>query len=212
MAGTMAQLDSQGLPLPTTSGLGARGGRPTRLSAEIWLFRHGWALPTGALLLLLAAVLLVTQVLPAQDQVDLLQSRLQSAQTRPKTVPSVVPALPIEPGQLLRDLLSEAEGNPAQVRRIASIARQNGISLPRAQYSSSRQTPSGIEHTDITFSFVAGYPQSRAFIEGVLRELPNASVDRVSFERDQAQGAEAEITLRLTLWRWPAPFKPEAVR
>lgn len=212
MAGSMAQSDPQGLPSPTTRRLGARGSWPTRLSAEIWLYCHGWALPAGALFLLLAAVLLVTQVLPVRDQVDLLQSQLQSAQTRSKAVPSIVPALPIEPGQPLRGLLSKVESNPAQVRRIASIARQHGISLPRAQYSSSRQSPSGIEHIDITFSFVAGYPQSRAFIEGVLLELPNASVDRVSFERDQAQGAEAEINLRLTLWRWPAASKPEAAR
>lgn len=207
----MAQLDQQGLPSPAPRRTGAKASWPTRLSAEIWLYRHGWALPTGALLLLLATVLLVTQILPVRDKVDLLQSQLQSAQTRPKVAQSVAQAAPPEPGQPLRDLLSQAEGNPAQVRRIASIARLHGINLPRAQYSSSRQTPSGIEHTDITFSFVSGYPQSRAFIEGVLRELPNASVDRVSFERDQAQGAEAEITLRLTLWRWPAS-KPEATR
>lgn len=207
----MAQFDPQGLPPPTTRHPSAGAGWPARLLAEIWLHRHGWALPTAALLLVLAGVFLVMQVLPVRKKVDLLQSQLQSAQTRPKSAPSIAPATPLEPGQTLRDLLSRAEGNPAQVRRIASIARLHGINLPRAQYSASRQAPSGIEHTDITFGFVAGYPQSRAFIEGVLRELPNASVDRVSFERDQAQGAEAEITLRLTLWRWPAPSKPEAV-
>ena len=81
------------------------------------------------------------------------------------------------------------------------------IDLPRAQYNASRETPSGIEHTDITLNFVASYPRARAFMEGVLLELPNASVDRISFERDQAQGAEAEITMRVTLWRWPAAAK-----
>jgi hypothetical protein len=207
----MAQLDPQGLPSSAPRRLGAMGW-PTRLSAEVWLYRHGWALPTSTLLLLFAAGLLVTQVLPMRDKLDVLQSQLQSAQTIPKAALSQAPATPIEPGQPLRNLLTQVERSPAQVRRIASIARQHGMNLPRAQYTSSRQAPSGIEHTDITFSFVAGYPQSRGFIEGVLRELPNVSVDRVSFERDQAQGTEAEITLRLTLWRWPASSRPEASR
>ena len=208
----MAQLDPQGPPSSAAAQMRARADWPTRLSAEIWLHHHGWALPLGVLLLLLAVVLLVTRVLPVRDEIDLLQTQLQSAQTRPKAAAPIAPATPLEPGQPLRDLLSQAKGNPAQVRRIANIARLHGITLPRAQYTSSRQSPSGIEHTDITFSFAAGYPQSRAFIEGVLREVPNASVDRVSLERDEAQGAEAQITLRLTLWRWPSPSKTEVAR
>lgn len=208
----MAQLDPQRLRSPATRRLGARGTWPTRLSVEIWLYRHGWALPIAALLLLLAAMLLITQVVPARDQVELLNAQLLAMQARPKEAPAGAPASPIEPGQALRLVLKEAEGAPAQVRRIAGIARLHGISLPRAQYSSSRQSPSGIEHTDITFNFVSGYPQSRAFMEDVLRELPNVSAERVAFERYQAQGTEAEITLRLTLWRWPGASKPEAVR
>lgn len=208
----MKQPDSPQVSSSATRHFSARVGWPARLSAEIWLHRHGWALPISALVLLLVGVSMATQVLPARRKVEWLQSELQSAQLRPNAAPSIEQTAPPEPSQALRDLLSQADGNPAQVRRIASIARQHGISLPRAQYTTSRQVPSGIEHTDITFSFVAGYPQSREFIEGVLLELPNASVDRVSFERDQAQGTEAEVTLRLTLWRWSPPSRAEAGR
>jgi len=208
----MAQFDPQRLPTSGTRRFDARVGWPTRLSAEIWLHRHGWALPTSVLVLLLAGVLLFAQALPARGQVDLLRTQLQTAQASPKAAPPQAPAPPADPGQSLRTLLSQVEGIPAQVRRIASIARLHDITLPRGQYTSSRQAPSGIEHTDISFSFVAGYPQSRAFIEGVLREVPNVSVDRVSFERDQALGAEAEITLRLTLWRWAGSSTTGAVR
>lgn len=182
-----------------------------RLAAEIWVHFHGWALPVGGLLLI-AGGLLFTQVLPLHNEVDQLRSRLQSAQAEPKAALPPAPALPPEAGQQLRSILRQPEGDPAQVKRIAGIARLHGIELPQGQYTSARQAPSGIEHTDVTFNFVGRYPQSRAFIEGVLRELPNVSVDRVSFERDAALGAEAEITLRLTLWRWPTGSRAEVLR
>ena len=208
----MTQIDPQALPSSATRHVATGASWPNRLSVEIWLHRHGWALPTSVLVLLLVVGVLFAQVMPALGKVEQLRTQLQSAQASPVAAPPPPSAPPAEPGQSLRTLLSQVERSPAQVRRVASIARQHGISLPRGQYTSSRQTPSGIEHTDITFSFVAGYPESRAFIESVLRQLPNASVDRVSFERDQAQGTDAEITLRLTLWRWPAPPKAEAER
>jgi hypothetical protein len=208
----MAQFDPQALPSATSRHFAARAGWPTRLAVEIWLHRHGWALPCSVVLLLLAGVLLLTQVLPLRSKVDRLQIQLLSAQSRPKAAPLQTQQTPFEPGQSLRALLSQVERNPAQIRHIVKLARLHGINLPRGQYTSARQTPSGIEHTDITFRFAAAYPPSRAFIEGVLRELPSASVDRMSFERDQAQGAEAEVTLRLTLWWWPAPSTSEGMR
>lgn len=181
----------------------------SRLSAEVWIYRHGWALPITAVLLLLAGALMLSEVQPARDRLDQLQRELLALQSRPPAPPAPLLTAEPEPGQAVHTLLGQAESNAAQVRRIAAIARALGISLPRAQYNTSRQTPSGIEHTDVTLNFVSRYPQARAFIEGVLRELPNVSVDRVSFERDQAMGNEAEVTLRLTLWRWPAASKTE---
>ena len=205
----MAPTDPQGMDLANTARRTAGLVWPTRLRAEIWLYRHGWALPIVALVLVLAGALLVIEVLPAQQQIALLRTELRDLQSQPPAKHMPAPAEEPEPGQAVRELLRQAEGNAAQVRRIASIARSHGISLPRAQYNTLRQTPSGIEHTDISFSFVSRYPQARSFIEGVLRELPNVSVDHVSFERDQALDNEAEVTLRLTLWRWPAESKTE---
>ncbi len=200
----MASTDSQDLPALSVRHASARPGWPTRLSAEVWLHRHGWALPAIALLAMIAGALAVLQIGPAQRESDLLSAQLQSTRARALPAPAVVEPMVPEPGQQLRNTLGNADAGPSQVKQIVEIARLHGIKLPRAQYAKSRQAPSGIEHTDITFSFVAAYPRTRDFVEDVLRALPNASVDRLSFERDQAQGADTEVTLRLTLWRWPA--------
>lgn len=208
----MAQLDQQQPTSAMKSHPAASIAWPTRLSAEIWLHRHGWALPISATVLLSATALLLAQLLPAIDSVALLRTQLRSAQDRPIAPLAVEQVPPPDPGEPLRAVLEQAKTNPVQVRRIAEIGRMHGISLSRGQYTSSIQQPSGIEQTDLTFSFAAAYPQSRAFIEGLLAALPNASVDRVSFEREQVQGSSAQVTLRMTLWRWPAQSKSEATQ
>lgn len=211
----MAPTEAPQPPLSSPAAVARAAPASARLRAEVWLHRHGWALPAAVLALLAAAAVLLTDVQPAQQRLDGLRAERRAVLTPAPAVPArpavaAAPQADPEPGQAVRALLSRAEGNAAQVRRIAAIARAHGIGLPRAQYHTSRQAPSGIEHTDITLSFVSGYPQARSFIEAVLRDLPNASVDRIAIERDQALGSEAEVTLRLTLWRWPPAATREA--
>jgi hypothetical protein len=132
-----------------------------------------------------------------------LRAELVALQQKPASSAVPVAAPSTTPGQALRALLSQSEAPAAQMLRIAGIAREHGISLPRGQYTLNSQEPAGIEGTAVSLVFVAAYPRARQFVESVLREFPNTSVDRLTFSRDRAQGTEVEIGVHLTLWRMP---------
>ena len=174
-----------------------------RLWAEIWLWRHGlaWPLAVSMFAATLALALWVRQ--PAEQQTARLRAELAAPAALPPRAAAAAPAA--DPAAALRSLLANPESPAAQVRQVVAIARRHRIELPRGQYAETGFGASGLAHTELNLRFVAGYPQARAFIEALLRELPNASIERVSFERDQVQGPEAEVSLRLTLWRWPRP-------
>ena len=188
--------------------------RPSvRLRVEVWLRRNGWVLPAGGCLLLAAVVVAPTYLAQARDRERALRAEVAALQQKRASPPMPSGALPAAPpGQALHMLLAQSEAPAAQMLRIAGIAREHGISLPRGQYTLNGQEPAGIEGTAVSLSFVAAYPRARQFVESLLREFPNASVDRLTFSRDRVQGAEVEIGLHLTLWRMSSSASDGAAR
>jgi hypothetical protein len=175
---------------------------------EVLLWRYGFAMPMAGAMLVAAAALTLVRLLPAQERLAELRAEVVKLRVPPPPVPRVSTDDGAVAGDALRTMLARAAPAPVQMRQIASLASTHGIRLPKGQYASAAQVASSIEHTEVTLNFVAGYPQARSFIEDVLRGLPNASIDRVSFERDRALGTEAAVTARLTLWRLPADATP----
>lgn len=171
-----------------------------RLALEVWLYHHGWALPLATLLVAAALALAAFAIVPTGQRIAALdKARLAAA------VPAAAAAAapPAEPGRALRMLLAAADPAPAQMARVAALARRHGIELPQGHYRTSVLAASGIVGTEVTLRYAAAYPQARAFVVALLRELPNASVDRVSFERDRSDGSVA-VAVQLTLWRLAA--------
>ena len=189
---------------------------PTPLAAEVWVHRHGWACPLAAVLAFSAGVYFMTKVEPAHRDLQSVERQVgltmtpSSSSLQSPALAATAPTATAEPGAALRTLLSGAEGSPSTVRQLVRIASRHGIELTRAQYSTARQSPTGIESTEITFHFGASYPATRAFIEDLLRALPHASIDRLAFERAQTQEFALEVTLRVSLWRWPTAKKTDS--
>lgn len=169
-----------------------------RLSTELWLHRHGWAWPLAAVLAVIAAAWWVLRVAPAEAGIATLQHQLQT----PRPPAPVVPKSPVlPPAQALRALLVAAPPLTEQLADVDILARRHGITLPRGQYTQQVLRPSGLHQAEVTLTFQAGYPATRAFVEDLLRSLPNAAVDRMALERDDAEGGRADVSLRLTFWR-----------
>ncbi len=191
-----------------------RVARPRlRARVEIVSWRHGliWLIALAALC---AAVLLeAVQAYPLRSElaqsasaIALAQREAAAARLRPATTEQASDqALQLA---RLETVLRGAGRIDEQMRVILAAAAHQGIELPRAEYQSSVDAPTRVARVQASFAIKASYARVRGFVEEVLRVLPNASVDHISFKRDAVAQSEVEATVRLSLWS----IEGEAIR
>lgn len=191
-----------------------RGARPRfRARVEIALWRHGLVWPIALVALGAAIVLEAAQVRPLRSElarsvraIAMAQKEAAAAKLRPMATEQVSDqALQLAH---VEAVLRGAGRIDEQMRSILVAAAHNGIELPRAEYQSSVDAPTRVARVQAVFAVKAGYPRLRGFVEEVLRALPNASVDHISFKRDAVAQSEVEATVRLSLWS----IEGEAIR
>lgn len=171
-----------------------------RLPVELWAYRHGWAWPLAVLILCAGAALWQARVVPALAQAADLRARI--AEPLAPVPVAAAPSAPA-PTAALEAVLAQAAPVSRQMQQIERLARRHGIALPRGQYTQQVLRPSGVQEAHVTLRFSAGYPATRAFVEDLLRNLPNAAVERLELARTSSEGRTAEVSLRLALWRLP---------
>jgi hypothetical protein len=191
-----------------------RVARPRlRARVEIVLWRHGLVWPIALVALLAAVLLAVLQVRPLRAELAQSARTIALAQTEAAATKLRPMATEQASDQTLQLAHVEAALRGAgrideQMRVILAAATHHGIELPRAEYQSSVDTPTRVARVQATFAIKAGYPRLRGFVEEVLRALPNASIDHISFKRDAVGLSEVEATVRLSLWS----IEGEAIR
>jgi len=113
-------------------------------------------------------------------------------------------------GELLRfyALLPPLAQLPEELERVYTLARAARLELMQGEYRLDRRAAGPVAYR-ITLPIRGSYAQVRAFVDGVLREMPVTSVDALRFERKQASETRLDAQISLTLH-----FRPgdEAVR
>ncbi len=183
-------------------------GMSLRLRAEVALWRHGWIWPLCAALSGIALLLQWMFIEPARADLARVQKSMIEAR-------AAVEAKHATPGGAQSDdarrllqvevVLRNAGLTDRQLSVILDSAARHSIELPRADYQTAIDADTGVSRTQVTFPLKASYPLLRGFVEDVLRQLPNTSVDRLSFKRDVVAQSQVEATLRLSLWSLPGP-------
>jgi hypothetical protein len=170
-----------------------------RLRFELHVWRHGWAWPLAGFLLIIAVAL---QLFALH-----LQRETQSALQRSRAIAPA--AMTRAPTLALADMqapLRQAPATAQQVLRIAAIAEEHGIPMSQATYEEEIRPELGMRRTHVTQPVRANYAQFRRYIEQVLREHPNVSLDGVSVRRDDVGQELLDVRLRWSLWQLsPAP-------
>lgn len=175
-----------------------------RAHVEILLWRHGviWLVGLTALLaaaLLEALHLRAARTVLAQDLQAVARAQLSSP-TKPSASANAQEADPAQQLARLEGTLRSAGRIDEQMSLIVGAARRHGIELPRGEYRSGKDATTRITRSQATFSVRAAYPSLRAFVEDVLRALPNASIDHIAFKRDAVAQQEVEATIKVSFW------------
>lgn len=176
------------------------------MNALVWqrrLRRFGLPGLIGIGLLLLALSLwwfLVRPELAALDAISLrstqLQSRLRAELRNPATpAPSGADSL-----QQFFGFFPDTRTVPDWLAVIDRDATRDHLKLTQADYRIVRDTSGELTRYQVNLPLRGSYQQIAAFCNHVLRDVPIAAIESMSFERQRADDPQLEARLRLTLF------------
>jgi Tfp pilus assembly protein PilO len=160
-----------------------------RWQLEVFAVRHGlWWAPGLALLLLAAAAWLVW--LPAQEAA-LLQA--QEAVARQRARPAARQVADAAAAPQLPSSTTADEG----VQRLFALAQDAGLKIAQADYR--RQSSSPVGRWQVQVPATGTYPQVRYFVRAARQAVPGLSLDEISLQKGQEQGA-VEARMLFSIW------------
>lgn len=178
----------------------------SRLRAELFLRRTGWAAPAG-LLLLAAGLAVHLWWLPAQQsRVSRLQEehRRLIAQLAHPAPQSIVTkdANVLQASRLaaFENMLALRAATPDLVKKVFAEAQKSGLTLSQAEYHLSEDKNGGFSSYQMVLPVQGPYIKLREFVDGVLADNPSAALEEVAFKRNGIGAAVTETRLRLVFF------------
>lgn len=151
---------------------------------------------TGLGLIILAAVVFMTQVWPLEHRVSNLQQRYAEAQLAAEAI--VTGATP-HVTQPVAALPPESEA-AWTLGKLEQLALAHGIELSRGQYSVASVTGTSLTRWQLALPVSADYPSLRAFVAAALETLPNLALDEIKLKRERIENTDLEVELRWSLF------------
>lgn len=171
------------------------------LKRRLALFSRERVVGLGLLALCLAFYL--TALRPAQARLDHLQSNMLSLHEQIRNAAKTLRVDSSEPAEQLvtyyRFFPAQTTA-PAWLDKIYKAARNQNLRLDRADYRPTRDKAGKLVRYQITMPVKGNYLQLRKFLAAVLTDVPIASLDHISFERQKIGDEVIEAKVRLTLY------------
>jgi hypothetical protein len=92
-----------------------------------------------------------------------------------------------------------------QVKQLFDLAAKNGLLLAQGEYKSGYDKASRVATWQVTLPLKGSYAAVWQFALQALRAVPFASLDELSFRREQIADAQLEARLRLTFYLTDTP-------
>lgn len=102
--------------------------------------------------------------------------------------------------EAFRTRLGESAGRGELLKALFAEAARAGIALSQGDYQRLSDTDGGYQKQQLTLPVRGAYPQIRKFVDTVLEKLPAASLDEISFRRDNVRSPVIEARLKLTIY------------
>lgn len=188
--------------------------RRSRLSIEVLTWRWGWLFFAAVFAAVAAFSLCVGLELRSQRilhthraSLALLDQDIQRMRAQRDSVEQQR-----DPIEELRQALkasgvTEDAGELTAVSMLTRLMHERGWSWRSTDYRETRDAGSGLLRVQVRLDVSAPYPQIRAFIEQILRDIPQASVDAVEVKREGAEQPHPTAVISVSLWSWPRAEK-----
>lgn len=140
---------------------------------------------------------------PAQSRLAGLQAqtgKLRAELARNRTAQAATPTPEARLGGFYR-LFPLPVATPDQLEKLYAAAEAAGVTLEQGDYRPVSATGDKFGRYQISLPVRGSYPQIRQFIDRLLVDLPAASLDGVSFQRQKIGESQVESQIRFTLYR-----------
>jgi hypothetical protein len=115
------------------------------------------------------------------------------------------PAQALDPLEAFYAALGQRRYAEQQVKTLFALAARNGLSLSQGEYKTGYDRNARVTTYQVNLPVKGSYGAIWQFAMGALREIPFASLDDISFRRDDVKDPAVEARLRLTLYLKDAP-------
>jgi hypothetical protein len=129
------------------------------------------------------------------------QARRQAA-AAPAALPAVVPvsAVPLDNLDAFYGALGQRRYAEQQLKTLFGLAAKSGLVLNQGEYKSARERNARINTYQVNLPVKGSYEAIWQFSLAALRAIPYASLDDISFRRDNIGDPTVEARLRFTLY------------
>jgi hypothetical protein len=150
----------------------------------------------------LVAARAVRQAAPVTAAVTATTTTTTTTAAQP-AAPAPVPAA--DPLEAFYTALGPRRYAEQQVRTLFTLAAKNGLSLSQGDYKAGYDRNARVATYQVNLPVKGSYAAVWQFAMGALRAIPFASLDDISFRRDDIKDPLVEARLRLTLYLKDAP-------
>lgn len=129
------------------------------------------------------------------------QARRQAA-AAPAALPAVVPvsAVPLDNLDAFYGALGQRRYAEQQLKTLFGLAAKSGLVLNQGEYKSARDRNARVNTYQVNLPVKGSYAAIWQFSLAALRAIPYASLDDISFRRDNIGDPTVEARLRFTLY------------
>jgi len=129
-------------------------------------------------------------------------NRQAAAAQLPGAAPAVLPvsAVPLDNLDAFYGALGQRRYAEQQVKTLFGLAAKSGLTLSQGEYKSARERNARVNTYQINLPVKGSYAAIWQFALASLRTIPFASLDDISFRRDNIGDATVEARLRFTLY------------
>lgn len=178
--------------------------RKIKLHQMNWHFHHalrelGWVGVVGIGLWAFVAMYFFSVVLPAGKRLDELQVQAASLDKLTHSAKGKSASVS-EQLSAFHDFFPKARRSSELLGKIYSAAAKQGVALGQGEYRMARDHSGKLLRYEVNLPVRAEYLQIRKFLSQVLSEIPSASLDNVSFQRQHIFDPVLDSQIKLTVY------------